>query len=100
MNPGNLGLAKPGFRCGLSDMRRHYLDNDLGQSYMPPRSASRRRLAPPPVVCPHQTPTSSLEFEPLMRELATDRLVVALDTPGYGGSDGPSGPRSIEFYAG
>lgn len=81
-------------------MRRHYLDNDLGQLHYrraePAAGASRRT----PVVCLHQTPTSSLEFEPLMHELAIDRLVVALDTPGYGGSDGPSEPRSIEFYAG
>lgn len=80
-------------------MRRHYLDNDLGQLHYrraEPAAGAPRRT---PVVCLHQTPTSSLEFEPLMRELATDRLVVAPDTPGYGGSDGPTEPQSIEFYA-
>ena len=80
-------------------MRRHYLDYALGQLHYrraePAAGLPRRR----PVVCLHQTPTSSLEFEPLMRELAGDRVVVALDTPGYGGSDGPSQPQSIEFYA-
>lgn len=85
-------------------MRRHYLDVDLGDGRSgqlhyrradPPAGAPRRT----PVVCLHQTPTSSLEFEPLMQELARDRLVVALDTPGYGGSDGPSAPQSIDWYA-
>jgi pimeloyl-ACP methyl ester carboxylesterase len=85
-------------------VRRHYLDVDLGEAgagqlhyrRAEPTAGLPRRT---PVVCLHQTPTSSLEFEPLMRELARDRLVVALDTPGYGGSDGPAGPRSIDWYA-
>jgi len=85
-------------------MRRHYLDVEIpglgtGQLHFrraePPAGAPRRR----PVFCLHQTPTSSLEFEPLMHELAQDRLVVALDTPGYGGSDGPTTPQSIDWYA-
>ncbi|MCU0759440.1 MAG: alpha/beta hydrolase [Steroidobacteraceae bacterium] len=85
-------------------MHRHYLDVDLGEAGAgqlhyrraePPAGATRRT----PVVCLHQTPTSSLEFEPLMRELAHERLVVAPDTPGYGGSDGPPAPQSIDWYA-
>lgn len=80
-------------------IRRHYMDYDGGQLHFrqadPREGAPRRR----PIVCLHQTPTSSLEFEPLMREFATDRVVVALDTPGYGGSDGPPEPQSIDFYA-
>lgn len=80
-------------------MRRHYLDNELGQLHYrqagPPPGAPART----PVVLLHQTPTSSLEFEPLMRELAAERVVVALDTPGYGGSDGPAAPQSIDYYA-
>ncbi len=34
-----------------------------------------------------------------MRELALDRRVVAPDTPGYGQSDGPAEPQSIDDYA-
>ena len=80
-------------------MRRHYMDYEGGQLHY--RQAEPLSGAPrgTPIVCLHQTPTSSLEFEPLMRELATDRLVIALDTPGYGGSDGPDGPQGIDFYA-
>ena len=77
-------------------VRRGYLDFDDGQLHY--REARPAAGAPPrtPIVCLHQTPTSSLEFEPLMREFATDRVVVALDTPGYGGSDGPGEPRGID----
>ncbi len=80
-------------------IRRHYMDCKGGQLHY--RQAGPRDGAPQrkPIVCLHQTPTSSLEFEPLMRELATDRLVIALDSPGYGGSDGPPEPQSIDAYA-
>jgi pimeloyl-ACP methyl ester carboxylesterase len=37
-------------------------------------------------------------FDPLMRELAADRFVVAPDTPGYGMSDPPPGGLSISDY--
>ena len=78
--------------AGGAGLRRHYIDYDGGQLHYrraePPPGVARRV----PVVCLHQTPTSSLEFEPLMRELASDRVVVALDTPGYGGSGGPPAP--------
>jgi pimeloyl-ACP methyl ester carboxylesterase len=80
-------------------VRRGYLDVDGRQlHYRDARPAPAAPLSMP-IVCLHQTPTSSLEFEPLMRELATDRVVFAPDTPGYGGSDGPDEPQSIEFYA-
>jgi len=52
-----------------------------------------------PVVLLHQNPSSSYEYEPLIRALATDRLVVALDTPGYGMSDTPPAPPGMAGYA-
>jgi pimeloyl-ACP methyl ester carboxylesterase len=52
-----------------------------------------------PVLLLHQNPSSSFEYEPLIRELASDRRVVALDTPGYGMSDAPPEPLSMEGYA-
>jgi pimeloyl-ACP methyl ester carboxylesterase len=80
-------------------VHRKYLDVSGGQLHY--REARAPAGSPPrtPVVCHHQTPTSSREFEPLMRELALDRRVVAPDTPGYGQSDGPAGPQSIDDYA-
>jgi pimeloyl-ACP methyl ester carboxylesterase len=81
-------------------VRRGYLDSDDGQLHYREARPDAGTPLRTPIVCLHQTPTSSLEFEPLMRELATDRVVVALDTPGYGGSDGPGEPQSIDDYAG
>jgi len=52
-----------------------------------------------PLVLFHQSPLSSLEYGPLIAEMGRDRMVVALDTPGQGGSDGPPGEVSIGDYA-
>ena len=45
------------------------------------------------------TPSSIAEYERLIETMATDRTVVALDTPGYGMSDSPPAPLSIADYA-
>jgi pimeloyl-ACP methyl ester carboxylesterase len=80
-------------------VRRQYLDMASGQLHYREARAPAGSPQRTPVVCLHQTPTSSREFEPLMRELALDRRVVAPDTPGYGQSDGPAEPQSIDAYA-
>jgi pimeloyl-ACP methyl ester carboxylesterase len=53
----------------------------------------------PTLVCFHQSPKSGWDYEPLMATLARDRVVLAPDTPGYGGSDAPPAPTTIEDYA-
>ncbi|MEM1090901.1 MAG: alpha/beta fold hydrolase [Pseudomonadota bacterium] len=58
-------------------------------------AAERRR----PVVCFHQTPNSSQVFIEFMAELAVDRIVYAVDTPGLGESDLPAAAPDIEDYA-
>ncbi|MEP7311561.1 MAG: alpha/beta fold hydrolase [Pseudomonadota bacterium] len=52
-----------------------------------------------PLVLFHQSPLSSLEYGPLIVEMGRDRVVIALDTPGQGGSDAPPGEVSIADYA-
>ena len=52
-----------------------------------------------PVLCLHQTPSSSQVFVEFMGELAQDRIVFAVDTPGLGESDLPTEPPDIEDYA-
>ncbi len=52
----------------------------------------------PPVVLLHQTPRSQDEYRELMPLLAGQHRVIAMDTPGYGGSDPPP-THSIEAYA-
>lgn len=53
----------------------------------------------PPLLCLHQTPSSSREWEPIQASLAKDRVVIAADTPGYGMSDPPQEPLEIGDYA-
>ncbi len=52
-----------------------------------------------PVVCFHQTPNSSQVFIEFMAEMAVDRDVYAIDTPGLGESDLPAAPPEIADYA-
>jgi pimeloyl-ACP methyl ester carboxylesterase len=52
-----------------------------------------------PIVLLHQTPSSSAEYLAFAQQLATDRRVIAFDTPGNGMSDSPPAPLSMEDYA-
>lgn len=52
-----------------------------------------------PVVCFHQSPSSGAQYREFQQVLATDRLVICPDTPGFGGSDGPAAPVTIPDYA-
>lgn len=52
-----------------------------------------------PLVCFHLTPNSSRIYNSLLREMGRDRLVFAIDTPGFGLSDAPSFNPSISDYA-
>jgi pimeloyl-ACP methyl ester carboxylesterase len=47
----------------------------------------------------HPTAQSGDYYRLFMREMARDRIVVAPDTPGYGGSDRPVEPVTLESYA-
>lgn len=76
-------------------IRRGYVDGRHGQIHYREAGVS----GPRPLVLFHQNPSSSFEYEPLIRELAADRRVIALDTPGYGMSDAPPAPLSMADYA-
>ena len=47
----------------------------------------------------HQSPNTSTEYGPFIAAMGRDRIVIAIDTPGYGGSDGPTKIPHIEDYA-
>lgn len=51
-----------------------------------------------PLYCLHATAYSGRSFTPLLNALLPHRPVVALDTPGYGGSDAPSAPLDLQGY--
>lgn len=52
-----------------------------------------------PLLLLHPTPKSGWIYEGLMRELGKERPTLAPDTPGYGASDAPPEPASIEDFA-
>jgi pimeloyl-ACP methyl ester carboxylesterase len=78
-------------------IRRAYTLCRYGQLHY--RDAGPRDGVKPAVVLLHQNPSSSYEYEPLIAALATDRRVIAFDTPGYGMSDAPSAPPGMLGYA-
>lgn len=53
----------------------------------------------PTLVLLHQNPSSSVEYENLVAEMAVDREVIAFDTPGSGMSDWPPEPMDMVGYA-
>jgi pimeloyl-ACP methyl ester carboxylesterase len=63
-----------------------------------PRGEAATAGAAPPLYALHGTAYSGRTFAPLMTELP-GRRIVALDTPGYGGSTRPSEPWTVEQYA-
>ncbi len=76
-------------------IRRHYVDGRWGQVHV--TSAGEG----PVLVLLHQSPLSASQFLPAVPMLAAAGLrVVALDTPGFGASDPPPGPVSIDALAG
>lgn len=80
-------------------VRRRFADVRTGQLHY--REAQPRQSLGllTPVVLLHQSPLSSRMYSELLPELARDRVVYALDTPGYGESDAPAQPLSVAGYA-
>jgi len=78
----------------MDRIRKAYVDLPRGQVH-----CRIREGVEPTLVLLHQTASSSASFDPLMRELAIDHRIVAIDTPGFGGSYDPSGMPSLGDYA-
>lgn len=76
-------------------IRRKFVDGRWGQLHL----RENAPVAGTPLVCLHATAYSSRTFVPLLEELDGARHALALDTPGYGDSDPPPAPPSIEDYA-
>ena len=73
-------------------MRRAYVDAGWGQVHY------RESGTGPTLACLHATAYSGRSLTPLMPHVPSRRVVV-VDTPGYGGSDGPPAPVAFEAYA-
>ncbi len=63
------------------------------------REAAPENPTAPTLILLHQNPSSSYEYELLMKAVSKDRRVIAFDTPGYGMSDAPPAPLDMAAYA-
>jgi len=72
----------------MPNIRRQFVDGPYGQVHIriaSPAGTSRK----PPLICLHQSPKSGREFIPFMEIAGSDRIIVAVDSPGHGESDVP-----------
>src|SRR5262245_27942880 len=74
-------------------MRRAYVDTPEGQVHYASEGEGS------PLVLLHYTGRSLEFYRPIIPLLARTRRVIAVDTPGFGSSDPPERPLSIEEYA-
>lgn len=79
--------------------KRLLVDGLFGQVHVRIASPPANIEDKPALVLFHPTPYSSLFYGDYMAEMSKDRLVIAMDTPGYGASDRPSSSPSIADYA-
>ena len=78
----------------MSKMRKGYVDGPFGQIHY------REMGAGAPLVLAHQSPVNSRMFARALPFLAGQGLrAIAVDTPGYGESDVPPAPPSMDDYA-
>jgi pimeloyl-ACP methyl ester carboxylesterase len=75
-------------------IRKGYVDIADGQIHF-----RMRRGEGAPIVCFHQTASSSQMYEAFMRAYPGGNPIFALDTPGFGGSYDPEGQPSMAQYA-
>ena len=81
-------------------IRRRYVDGRFGQVHVYIAAALNDTGEKTPLMCFHPTALSGDFFHDFMLEMSKDRLVMAMDTPGYGRSDPPPEPQPMEELAG
>lgn len=93
-------LLKP-FRAhgaGAANVRRGYARGRFGQMHY--RIARPENPGERPLLCLHSSPNSGRIYETFLGDMGTDRIAVAVDTPGFGDSDPPPSEPDIADYAG
>ncbi|MDE1150861.1 MAG: alpha/beta hydrolase [Azospirillaceae bacterium] len=83
----------------MTSVKRAYADSRHGQLHYRVVQPTDPVAGLPPLLCLHQTPSHSGDWLPVMPDLGARRVVVAADTPGYGMSDPPPAPTTIEDLA-
>lgn len=81
-------------------IRRGYVDGRFGQIHYYTAMPSNGTARQSPIVFFHQNPKSGMEYEFLLSDLGRDRIAIAIDTPGYGGSDRPAAPPTMQGLVG
>ena len=79
-------------------IRRFYVDGRYGQIHM--YRSTPAVAVQQPLMCFHPTAMAGDYFRDFMAHIGTDRVVLAMDTPGYGKSDRPSEPQPMNGLAG
>lgn len=85
-------------QSGPPTIRRAFVDIPDGQIHL--RICGSLSPDSVPLLCLHQSPFSSLTYQEILPLLGRDRMVAALDTPGFGESFRPTARPSIANYAG
>jgi len=81
-------------------LRRRYVGPPGRQVHVIESAYPKAQTPPgPSLVCLHGAGGSARALTPLLKALAPRRRVLALDTPGYGGSDRPETRPDLEAYA-
>jgi len=93
--PGAMALPEP----RAASIRRRYIDGRHGQIHLREARPADGDVLAPPLVLLHQSPLSGRMFDQFLPYLSQGRMVIALDTPGYGESDRPETRPSAENYA-
>ena len=79
-----------------TEIHKGYVETSEGQIHYRMLGKPSSQL---PIVFLHQTSSSSVMYEALMRELQNDFSTLAFDTPGFGNSFFPSGKPTVPYYA-
>lgn len=77
--------------------KRGYADGPYGQIHY--RIVKPKNPSHPPLMCLHPSPRSGQLYDLWIQEMGKDRIALAPDTPGYGGSDTPPQPVQIADFA-
>jgi pimeloyl-ACP methyl ester carboxylesterase len=82
----------------MTKITKHYINGRFGQIHYR-RAEPAAPSSHAPLILFHMSPYSGVIYENLMAELGRERVVIAVDTPGFGNSDAPPAPPTIQDYA-
>ena len=79
-------------------IHRRYIDCTFGQLHLHVATPEAANITQPTLVLLHQTALSARMFDRFLPIMASDRMVIAVDTPGYGRSDRPAVRPNLAAY--